>query len=164
MPNPPQHAPIPSLLALPAPAQPAGPELQRALNAAAVGAHPIINQEPMYVHFRRMNPQEFEGATDPLEAEDWLTSLQVALDFMNWIEIEKAFCASYVLRREARYWWETLLMRRNVYHMNWNDFTEEFKKQYCDQMTLKAQHNEFDNLQQGNVIVTEACRKFDHSA
>lgn len=118
----------------------------------------------MYVHFRRMNPQEFEGGTDPLEVEDWLTYLQVTLDFMNLIEVEKVFCASYVLRRDARYWWETVLMRRNVYLINWNDFTEEYKKQYCDQMALKAQHNEFDNLQQGNVTVTEACRKFDHLA
>lgn len=120
--------------------------MQQAPNVAVVGAHPIINQKPMYVHFRCMNPQEFEGATDPLEAEDWLNYLQVTLDFMNLIEVEKVFCASYVRRRDTRYWWETVLMRRNVYQMNWNDFTKEFKKQYCDQMALKAQHNEFDNI------------------
>ncbi|GMN52609.1 hypothetical protein TIFTF001_021760 [Ficus carica] len=60
----------------------------------------FVNQEPLYEHFRRMKPPEFEGSIDPLEAEDW----------------------------DARYCWETVMMRRNVMDMNWEDFLEEFKK------------------------------------
>lgn len=38
--------------------------------AVAQGVMPIINQEPLYERFRRMKPPEFEGSTDPLEAEE----------------------------------------------------------------------------------------------
>ncbi|GMN24941.1 hypothetical protein TIFTF001_047694 [Ficus carica] len=60
------------------PAQPAAPAVP-----AAQGGQPVIRQEPLYGRFRRMKPPEFEGSTNPLEAEEWLTSLQIVLNFMN---------------------------------------------------------------------------------
>ncbi|GMN64712.1 hypothetical protein TIFTF001_033766 [Ficus carica] len=38
-----------------------------------------------------MKPPEFEGSTDPLEAEEWLTFLQVILNFMDLTKQEKEF-------------------------------------------------------------------------
>ena len=38
-------------------------------------AQPVVCQEPLFERFRRMKPPEFKGSTDPLEAEEWLTSL-----------------------------------------------------------------------------------------
>ena len=53
------------------------------------------------------------------------------------------------------------MMRRNVMDMNWEDFLDEFKKQFCDQMAMRDQHNEFNDLKQGDMTITKACRKFD---
>ncbi|GMN69192.1 hypothetical protein TIFTF001_038246 [Ficus carica] len=105
--------------------------IPQALAVPPVQSQQVINQEPLYEHFRRIKPPEFKGSIDPLEAEDWLISLQVILNFMNLTEQEK------------------------------EGFVEEFKKQFCDQMAMKAQHNEFDDLKQGDMTITEACRKFD---
>ena len=127
-------------------------------------AMPIANQEPLYVRFRRMKPPEFEGSTDPLEAEEWLTSLQMILDFMNLTEQEKVLCASYVLKKDARYWWETVVIRRNVAMMTWNEFLGEFNAKYYDTVGFRAQQNEFNNLKQGDMTVMEACHKFDRLA
>ncbi|XP_024028693.1 uncharacterized protein LOC112093782 [Morus notabilis] len=110
---------------------------------------------------RRM---EFECSTDPLEAEEWLTSLQTILDFMNLTEQEKVLCASYVLKKDARYWWETVVIRRNVAMMTWNEFLGEFNAKYYDTVGLRAQQNEFNNLKQGDMTVMEASRKFDRLA
>lgn len=83
---------------------------------------------------------------------------------MNLSDQEKVLCTSYVLKKDARYWWENVMMRRDVLVMTWNDFLDEFNKKYCDHMAMRAQHNEFDNLKQGNMSVTESCRKFDRLA
>ncbi|GMN25168.1 hypothetical protein TIFTF001_047705 [Ficus carica] len=141
------------------PAQPAAPAVP-----AAQAGQPVIRQEPLDERFRRMKPPEFEGSTNPLEAEEWLTSLQIVLNFMNLTDQEKVFCASYVMKKDARYWWETVQMRRNVLEMSWNDFIQEFNDKFYNRMAMKAQKNEFNNIKQGTMSVTEAVRKFDQLA
>ncbi|KAL5564975.1 hypothetical protein UlMin_028139 [Ulmus minor] len=62
---------------------------------------------------------------------------------MHLNEREKVLCATYVLKRDARYWWET---------------------KYYNRMAMRAQQNEFINIKQGSMSVTEAVRKFDQLA
>ncbi|KAL5577196.1 hypothetical protein UlMin_018895 [Ulmus minor] len=56
---------------------------------------------------------------------------------------EKIICAAYVLRKEARYWWDA---------------------NFFNHMALSAQHTEFLNFKQDNMIVAEAVRKFERLA
>ncbi|GMN22658.1 hypothetical protein TIFTF001_045687 [Ficus carica] len=130
------------------PAQPTAPAVP-----AAQAGQPVIRQEPLYERFRRMKPPEFEGSTNPLEAEEWLTSLQIVLNFMNLTDQEKVFCASYVMKKDARYWWEIVQMRRNVLEMSWNDFIQEFNDKFYNRMAMKAQQNEFNNIKQGTMSI-----------
>ena len=62
----------------------------------------------------KMKPPLFEGTTNPLEAEDWLSTMETILDFMELRDEEKITCAVYVLRKEARYWWDAVKTRRVV--------------------------------------------------
>ena len=63
-----------------------------------------IRQEPLYERFGRMKPASFEGSTDPLEAEEWLSSIETILDFMELSDRERVLCASYMLKKDARHW------------------------------------------------------------
>ncbi|KAL5578237.1 hypothetical protein UlMin_019936 [Ulmus minor] len=126
--------------------------------------HPAIRQEPLYERFRLMKPDEFEGSSNPLVAEEWISSIQTILDFMHLNEREKVLCATYVLKKDARYWWETVKMRRNVQDMTWDEFIVEFNQKYYNRMAMRAQKNEFINIKQGSMLVTEAVRKFDQLA
>ncbi|GMN57827.1 hypothetical protein TIFTF001_026937 [Ficus carica] len=83
------------------------------------------------------------------------------LNFMDLTDQEKVFCASYVMNKDARYWWEIVQIRRNVLEMTWNDFIQEFNNKFYNRMAMKAQQNEFNNIKQGTMSVTEAVRKFD---
>ncbi|KAL5560395.1 hypothetical protein UlMin_036606 [Ulmus minor] len=76
----------------------------------------------------KMKPPLFEGTTNPLEAEDWLSTMETILDFMELRDEEKITCAMYVLRKEARYWWDAVKTRRVVQTMSWADFVFEFNK------------------------------------
>ncbi|GMN54137.1 hypothetical protein TIFTF001_023269 [Ficus carica] len=116
------------------PTQPVAPAVP-----AAQAAQPVILQELLYERFRLLN-------------------------FMDLMDQEKMFFASYVMKKDARYWWETLQMRRNVLEMTWNDFIQEFNDKFYNQMAMKAQQNEFNNTKQGTMSVTEAVCKFDHLA
>ena len=93
-----------------------------------------------------MRAPEFEGSFDPSVADEWLSSLQVILDFINVTDQEKVRCASFVLKKDARYWCETVAMRRNVNEMTWADFVGEFNKKFFNMRAMNAQQREFNNL------------------
>ncbi|GMN27167.1 hypothetical protein TIFTF001_046119 [Ficus carica] len=111
-----------------------------------------------------MKAPEFEGSTNPIEADNWLIDLQVALNFLRLNDQEKVLCASFMLRKDARLWWETVQIRRDVTQMTWEDFVEEFKEQYFNTEVMEAQQDEFDKFRQGNLSVAEAVKKFEQLA
>ena len=126
-----------------------------------VRAPQVVQQNDLFERFRRMSPPDFEGSTDPLVADEWLASLQVMFNLMYITDQEKVLCASYVLKRDARYWWETVRLRRDVEQMTWADFITEFNHKYFNMKSMNAQQNEFNNLKQGIMSVTNPVRKFD---
>ena len=66
-----------------------------------------------------MNPKEFEGSNNPLDAEEWLSSVQLIMEFMELNDPERVFCTSFMFKREARYWWDSVKARRDVNAMTW---------------------------------------------
>ena len=91
-----------------------------------------------------MKAPDFEGSPDPLIADEWLAQIQVILNFMNVSDGDKVKCASFVLKKEARYWWETVAMRRNVEQMTWAEFVEEFNEKFFNKRAKNAQQKEFN--------------------
>ena len=87
------------------------PAVQPALGAppAAVPVlQPVLgieNQwEHLYERFRKQHPPEFDGGTDPTQAEQWMSMLTTILDFMKVQGSERVACATYMFRRDARIW------------------------------------------------------------
>ncbi|GMN67656.1 hypothetical protein TIFTF001_036717 [Ficus carica] len=117
---PPQENPVPLVV-------PQVPEVHHEIprNAevllAPVGVQanpPLIREYLLYERFRRMKAPEFEGPTDPIEADNWLIDIQVILDFMGLTEQERVLCASFALKKDARHWWMTVQICRNVATMS----------------------------------------------
>ena len=72
--------------------------------------------------------------------------------------------ASYVTKKNARYWLETMQMRTNVLEMTWNDFIQEFDDKFYNRMAMKAQQIKFNNIKQGSMSFTDVAHKFDQLA
>ncbi|GMN59966.1 hypothetical protein TIFTF001_029061 [Ficus carica] len=106
---------------------------------------PVVPQMP--------EAPEFEGLTDPIEADNWLIDIQVILDFMGFTEQEKVLCASFALKKDTRHWWMTVQMHRNIANMRWKDFVTEFKVMYYNREILVAQQDEFNSIRQGSMTV-----------
>ncbi|GMN23681.1 hypothetical protein TIFTF001_047582 [Ficus carica] len=142
------------------PENPIFPEVPMA-HAAVPPAPPVRTPEELYDKFRRMKAPKFEGSTNPIEADNWLIDLQVILNFIRLNDQEKVLCASFVLRKDARLWWETVQIWRDVTQMTWEDFVEEFKEKYFNIEVMEAQQDEFNNFCQVNLSVAEAVKKFE---
>ncbi|GMN68885.1 hypothetical protein TIFTF001_037937 [Ficus carica] len=144
------------------PENPIAPEVPMA--HVAVPLVPLVRApEELYDKFRCMKAPEFEGSTNPIEADNWLIDLQVILNFLRLNDQEKVLCASFVLRKDARLWWETVQIRRDVTQMTWEDFVEEFKEKYFNIKIMEAQQDEFNNFRQGNLSVSEAVKKTENN-
>ncbi|GMN72811.1 hypothetical protein TIFTF001_052077 [Ficus carica] len=123
------------------PAVPQVLEIHQEVPLAAAGLQrnpPLVREDLLYERFRRMKAPEFEGTTDSIVADNWLIDIQVILDFMGLTEQEKVLCASFALKKDARHWWMTVQMRRNVANMNWKDFVAEFSTIYYNRMGTNA--------------------------
>ncbi|GMN47059.1 hypothetical protein TIFTF001_016238 [Ficus carica] len=117
------------------------PEVQPEVPIAPPGVQinpPLVREDLLYERFRRMKVPEFEGPTNPIAADNWLIDIQVILDFMRPTKQEKVLCASFALKKDARHWWMTVQMRRDVTLMSWQDF--------------------------GSMTVIEAVKKFEQLA
>ncbi|GMN32015.1 hypothetical protein TIFTF001_046565 [Ficus carica] len=125
---------------------------------------PLVREDLLYERFRRMKAPEFEGPTDPIEADNWLIDIQVILDFMGITEREKVLCASFALKKDARHWWMTVQMRRDVAAISWQDFMTEFRMMYYNREILAAQQDKFNSLKQGSMTVLEVVKKFEQLA
>ena len=134
------------------------PELER-------GPQPVIaRQEPLYKRFIGMNPKEFEGSNNPLDAEEWLSSVQLIMEFMELNDRERVICASFMFKREARYWWDSVKARRDVNAMTWAEFVEEFNRKFFNPTAMSAQQTEFLALKQDGMTVAAAVKKFEQLA
>ncbi|GMN20086.1 hypothetical protein TIFTF001_045279 [Ficus carica] len=89
------------------PENPIAPEVPVA-PVAVPPAPRVRTPEELYDSFRRMKAPEFEGSTNPIDADNWLIDLQVILNFLRLSDQEKILCASFVLKKDARLWWETV--------------------------------------------------------
>ena len=79
---------------------------------------------------------------------------------MNVTDQEKVCCASFIIKKDARYWWETVAMKRNVNEMTCMDFVGEFNKKFFNMRVINAQQREFNYLKQGTITVNDAVMKF----
>ncbi|KAL5581770.1 hypothetical protein UlMin_014212 [Ulmus minor] len=80
---------------------------------------------------------------------------------MRLTDQERVSCASFMFKKDARHWWSTVKMTRDVTVMAWADFVREFNQKYYNSAILRAQQDEFMNLKQGSMTVIEAVNKFE---
>ena len=59
-----------------------------------------------------------------------MNMISVILDFMRVEGKERVDCASYMLRNDARIWWDVVRQRRDTATMTWEDFKSIFNEKY----------------------------------
>ncbi|KAL5574031.1 hypothetical protein UlMin_023628 [Ulmus minor] len=77
---------------------------------------------------------------------------------------ERVLCAIYMLRKNARFWWDVVKQTLNAEALVWEEFKAVFNCKYFHPTVLQGKVEEFNNLRQGNMSVTEAIKRFDQLA
>ena len=73
---------------------------------------------------------------------------------------EKLECATSLLQDEAFQWWVSVTRTAPLERVTWKFFLNEFKKHYVGRIYLSNMRQEFHNLKQRHMGVTEYQREF----
>ncbi|XP_042374070.1 uncharacterized protein LOC121967729 [Zingiber officinale] len=122
---------------------------------------PTPSAHPVYKQFRELGPTEFKGTTHLIIAEGWIQSLEMIYDFMQLTDADKVRCTIFMLRDNARVWWEGAWLTVDLATLTWANFKEVFYRKYftTDNRTWLAR--EFLELRQGDLMVAEYVRRFE---
>ncbi|XP_075483692.1 uncharacterized protein LOC142523846 [Primulina tabacum] len=118
-------------------------------------------QVDIFEQFRRLNPKEFGGITDPFLVEGWIRSLDLHFEYLQMRDDVRARCAIYMLRDDASLWWEGVAHAVDLATLTWDMFKELFYGKYFPADVRGRLTREFIILRQGDSSVAEFIRKFD---
>ncbi|XP_028069699.1 uncharacterized protein LOC114272237 [Camellia sinensis] len=119
----------------------------------------------LFSEFRKQRPLKFAGVQDPKVAENWLWQIEKMLDTMGITEAsDRIALAIFKLDDEADHWWELIKNTRDIASLSWNQFRELFQNKYFPNTICRERVKEFQNLEQGNMTVTQYAAKFEELA
>jgi hypothetical protein len=103
--------------------------------------------ETTYVDFTDTHTLVFTGADEPLEADDWLCTMEQKFDLIHCTEYQKPMFAAQQLRGTAGAWWANLLATQPVGHcVTWPEFREAFRAHYIPEGVMTMKLGEFVTL------------------
>ncbi|XP_012833434.1 PREDICTED: uncharacterized protein LOC105954306 [Erythranthe guttata] len=136
-------------------------QIQQLLQSRQTPPTPQPNPQSLYERFLRMKPSEFHGDPDPVVAEEWIISLEVIFDYMQMDDRERVHCALFLLRNEARNWWEGAKEGVELENLSWEAFKVQFFEKYFSKDVRANKLKEFLELRQGNLTMTEYVLLFE---
>ena len=76
--------------------------------------------------FMKRNPLVFEGTVDPTVAEEWVSMIEKIFEFGQIENVKKVKCVVFMLRKDARIWWDVVKKTRDMETITWAEFYIEF--------------------------------------
>ena len=115
--------------------------------------------------FQRTKPPSFSQVIDPLDADDWLRTIERKLEIARSQEGDKVPFTTHYLEGAAAIWWDNAKAMWPVdEEITWTIFKEPFRKYHIPAGIMKVKQCEFLALTQGSPSVSEYLHKFNHLA
>ncbi|KAK1660837.1 hypothetical protein QYE76_048996 [Lolium multiflorum] len=111
-------------------------------------------------NFQNTNPPVFSKTEEPLDADDWLQTMENNLEVAGVEENEKVLFATHYLAGPARAWWTSTRAMNAGQFITWTDFKLKFSKYHVPPGLIKKMRDEFRELKQGRMSVVEYRDKF----
>ncbi|KAK1661114.1 hypothetical protein QYE76_049273 [Lolium multiflorum] len=106
-------------------------------------------------NFQHTNPPIFNKTEEPLDADDWLQTMENNLEVAGVEAAEKVLFATHYLSGPARAWWTSARAMNAGQMMTWEDFKLKFSKYHVPQGLIKKMRDEFRELKQGRNVRVE---------
>jgi len=120
------------------------------------GAQHNPEGETRYIDFTKTRPPVFSKADEPLEADDWLRTMEQKFSLIRCLETQKPLFAAQQLRGAAGSWWENFLVIQNPGHqVTRAQFKDAFRAHYILEGLMAMKAEEFLALRQGDKSVME---------
>ncbi|XP_074374565.1 uncharacterized protein LOC141714972 [Apium graveolens] len=105
--------------------------------------------------FQSVKPPEFRGTQDLVEAHAWLKEMEKAFTLVNIRDNQKVEYATYFLKGESNYWWETARTLEATEVITWDRFKRIFLDKYFPAYMQTQMKMKFFELKQENMTITE---------
>lgn len=76
-------------------------------------------------------------------------------------DAKKIMCATFMIKREARKWWEAAKLGNGLRTMTWSQFKDIFFEKYFTVDVRAQRADQFYSLRQGDKSVNDYVRKFE---
>jgi hypothetical protein len=107
---------------------------------------PLPPQVDMLARFLRLRPAKFSYATEPLQAIDWIRSVNKDLVTVGCTDAEKVRFAAHLLEGPAANWWETYQITHPIDGVTWDSFQEGFRAAHISSRVISPKKKEFCDL------------------
>nr|AAT73648.1 putative polyprotein [Oryza sativa Japonica Group] len=108
----------------------------------------------MLAEFLRVRPPVFSSTTNPVEAGDWLHTIEKKLDLLQCTDQEKVSFASHQLHGPASEWWDHFRLNRTTPEpISWLEFTTAFRKTHIPSGLVSLKNKEFREIVSGRVLL-----------
>jgi hypothetical protein len=98
---------------------------------------------------------------DPMDADDWLKSVEKKLQVVQCNNCEKVLLASHQLSGPVADWWDAYVeAQEEPESINWPLFRATFLAHHVPQGVIKLKKKEFQDLKLGSMSVNEYITKF----
>jgi hypothetical protein len=106
--------------------------------------------------FQRTKPPTFSYVVEPMDANNWLKSVEKKLQVVQCNNREKVLLASHQLPGPAADWWDAYVeAHEEPKSINWPEFRATFYAHHVPQGVIKLKKKEFQDLKQGSMFVNE---------
>jgi hypothetical protein len=111
-------------------------------------------------YFQHTKPPTFSHSVEPMDANDWLKTIERKLQVVQCNHREKVLLASHQLIRLATDWSEAYVeAHEEPDTINWNEFKMALRSHHVPQGIIKLK-KEFQDLKQGSMTVSEYATCF----
>ncbi|KAI8550655.1 hypothetical protein RHMOL_Rhmol06G0124200 [Rhododendron molle] len=112
--------------------------------------------------FCKRRPLTFNEDPNPTVTETWLKEVKVILDTLEITrDGDRVALATYQLKGEARYWWDLMEATHAIATMTFAEFETLYLDKYFPTPLRLAKEQEFMNLKQGTMTVTQYVAIFE---
>jgi uncharacterized protein (UPF0276 family) len=108
--------------------------------------------------FLRLKPPKFAGSSNPLDADDWMRTINRKLEAIGCPEDQRVHLAAHQLSRMTLFWWDTFSAA--VENATWAEFKAAFHEHHVPMGIVQLKEEEFRDLTQGGRSVSEYIHKF----
>ena len=106
-------------------------------------------------------PPTFSHSPDPLQADDWIKTVEKMLNIVQCIDREKVLYASGRLEGTTADWWDSYTaVHADQDTITWKEFRTQFREHHIPKGLMKLKRQEFLALKLGGMSVSEYRDKF----